>query len=189
MLSNATAAELHLRLYRYWDVKRGARRMPGRPDIDPTEMRDLLPHLALLDVTGAGFRYRLVGTRVAEDLGRDMTGAVFGIYAKGMSFGDAVVALFDDVRIRARPQFSTGEYRSPQGAVHWVSRLLLPLGADGNTVDMILMCRVASYPRGPAVGPNWLTQASGRKMKTVDIDSLSELEMQCAEWAAGAEEN
>lgn len=183
MSSNLAAAAFHERLFRYWEAKRGGRAMPGRADIDPTELRDVLPYLALLEVTATGFRYRLVGTRVAEDLGRDTTGAAVGSYAKGMSFGDAIVGMFDQVRRRARPQFSTGEYRAPQRTVHWVSRLLLPLGADGRTVDMILMCRVACYPRGPEPGPDWLTGASGRKMQTVEFTTLAELEALTAAWA------
>jgi hypothetical protein len=185
MSSNiAPAADWHLRLYRYWAEKRGTRRMPARADIDPADLREMLPNLALLEVTATGFRYRLVGTRVAEDLGRDMTGAVAGAYAKGMSFGDKIVAMFDQARRRAMPQFSTGEYRSPQQTVHWVSRLLLPLGVDGATVDMILMCRVAGYAPGPEAGRDWLTGASGRKMQTVEVASLAELEALCAAWAA-----
>jgi hypothetical protein len=70
---------VHLDLYRYWDSKRAGRAIPARHDIDPAEMRHLLPHLSLVEATIEGrFRYRLVGTRVVQDLGRDVTGTEVG---------------------------------------------------------------------------------------------------------------
>ncbi len=64
-------------LFRYWEKKRGARRIPARHDIDPIEMdRRLLPHLMLCELSGRGnvVRFRLVGTALAKRLGFDPTG-------------------------------------------------------------------------------------------------------------------
>jgi len=61
----------------YWREKCPEHALPSRADIQPTEMRTLLPHLALLDVapTADGFRLhtRLIGTHVTHYFG-EMTG-------------------------------------------------------------------------------------------------------------------
>ena len=63
-------------LYDYWDGKRGGRRMPARPDIDPLEFVPHLPGIMLVDVVAdeRRFVYRLVGTREVEARGEDPTG-------------------------------------------------------------------------------------------------------------------
>ncbi len=60
----------------YWNSKCAAGSLPSRRDIDPSEIRRLLAHIALVDVAmdGGGFRYRLVGTRVVQQLAYDPTG-------------------------------------------------------------------------------------------------------------------
>jgi PAS domain len=59
----------------YWLEKRGTRRMTARSDIDPTEIRDLLPHLIMTRIQHEPFRvrYSLVGTVVARNAGSDFT--------------------------------------------------------------------------------------------------------------------
>jgi hypothetical protein len=60
---------------RYWNGKRRDGRLPGRADIDPSELRTLLPNMVLLDIEPAPFRarIRLVGTRIVQFRG-DNTG-------------------------------------------------------------------------------------------------------------------
>lgn len=70
-------------LYRYWGSRRpeqasGAQPqiLPRRADIDPADIKPLLPYLLLVDIHAAPFRvyYRLVGTAVAHFSGMDFTG-------------------------------------------------------------------------------------------------------------------
>jgi len=60
----------------YWESKRAGRRMPARADIDPGEIRSLLPHVILLDIAHdpLDFRYRLIGTVIEEHLLNDLSG-------------------------------------------------------------------------------------------------------------------
>lgn len=60
----------------YWDKKRGGRNMPSRADIRPSEMKEHLGWILLLDVLDGGvdFRFRTVGTRIAEYFLMDATG-------------------------------------------------------------------------------------------------------------------
>lgn len=64
------------RVYDYWNGLRGARFAPTRAEIDPAELRDLLPWVVLVDIEPRPFRvrYRLVGTQVVEVSGFDFTG-------------------------------------------------------------------------------------------------------------------
>ena len=64
----------HLDLYSYWLSKRNGRIMPARGDIDPRELGMLLPFLFIIDKAAGEFRFRLMGTGVVQDLGRDLTG-------------------------------------------------------------------------------------------------------------------
>lgn len=55
----------------YLSRKRGDRAMASRADIDPTEIREFLPYVVLVDIERDPLRvyYRLVGTRIAEFYG------------------------------------------------------------------------------------------------------------------------
>lgn len=59
----------------YWQAKAGGK-VPSRSDVDPVDVRELLPNLMMVDIVGdpARFRYRLVGTRVVQYTGFDFTG-------------------------------------------------------------------------------------------------------------------
>jgi hypothetical protein len=63
--------------YSYWCAKRGARAMPRRRDIDPSEISPrLLPFLQITELLDGGsrIRYRLVGTAIVAAYGADLTG-------------------------------------------------------------------------------------------------------------------
>lgn len=63
-------------LHRYWSGKRGDRAMPARADIEPGEIKHLLPNLLVVDLEAEPFRvrYRLLGTKVVAESGIDFTG-------------------------------------------------------------------------------------------------------------------
>ncbi len=62
-------------LYRYWQSRR-ANSLPTRSDIEPADIKSLLPYLLIVDIHRDPFRiyYRLVGTAVAHFSGLDFTG-------------------------------------------------------------------------------------------------------------------
>lgn len=74
-LSRVRSARVR-RVHAYWNGLRGERFAPSRAEIDPAELRDLLPSLLLADIETEPFRvrYRLVGTLVVEVSGFDFTG-------------------------------------------------------------------------------------------------------------------
>lgn len=76
-----SATPLLRSVHAYWDGKRRGRRMPARADLDPAEIKLLLPHLVLMDVLRDAspdwpldFRYRLIGTHVDANMNGRYTG-------------------------------------------------------------------------------------------------------------------
>ena len=84
-ISEISSPNIH-RLYVYWTAKRGLHPVPYRRDIDPADLKPLLPELTISEFETDPFRvrYRLVGTRVAEISGLDYT----GLYLDQLDFGD-----------------------------------------------------------------------------------------------------
>jgi hypothetical protein len=130
-------------LYEHWlSIHPGGGKLPGRRDFDPMAVPQLLPHIMLLEVEGRPprFRYRVIGTRMVDALGKDLTGQ-----------------WLDEAHSQAgrKPEFPGYELvvrnREPQwrrGAPHFASyidkctgmeRVFLPLASNGVDVDMILI--------------------------------------------------
>lgn len=149
-MTDVSAPEPQLRhrdqeaLYAYW---RGKRRhgglLPARADIDPVDLRDLLPRLALIDVlrdTGElAFRYRLTGTEIVDRFGRDPTGKRFEELYHG-DYLQTANATYREVVETGRPHTSDRVYPLVPGREYMCyDRLLLPLASDGVTVDMVML--------------------------------------------------
>lgn len=65
-------------LYSYWNEVRGDRLAPRRFEIEPAKLASVLPDAFILERTGdIDYRYRLAGTRVIEQFGREFRGASF----------------------------------------------------------------------------------------------------------------
>lgn len=75
-LAQSLRSETNRRAFDYWMKLRGDRSMPARSDIDPLDIRDILPHVLLLDVAHdpLDFRYRLIGTKVVSHLNNNHSG-------------------------------------------------------------------------------------------------------------------
>lgn len=126
----------------YWERKRAGRAMPARADIRPAEMKEHLGWIVLVDVLPdfADFRYRTVGTRVAQYFLNDSTGKT--ITEAFSSYGEAAVGGVLAVHRKcARDQVVLRSY----GGAGWLGRsfldfdtLYLPLSDDGVTANMIL---------------------------------------------------
>jgi len=134
----AIRTEMLRRLYRYWDERRGNRRMPARRDIDPIDMPDLLPGLILVDVTdGERMRVRLAGTRVVDHYGSDYTSQ----WLDQIDFGDQrenVLADYERCRRDGEPQLGERYFYNRRGVHYQMERLILPLSDDGTTVNKLL---------------------------------------------------
>jgi hypothetical protein len=127
-------------LFRYWDEKRGSRRMPRRADIDPAELVRYLPALMIVDVVADDRRYvyRLVGTREVEARGRDPTGRAVGEAFIGAS-REGVFGNYDCVCLIGRPHVDLETVISNRNRLDNSHVIFLPLSEDGETVSQILV--------------------------------------------------
>jgi len=134
-------------MYDYWLAKRGSRAMPARADIEPAEIKKLLPMMVLVDVTNDArrFVYRLVGTQEVSERGTDPTGKPVAEAFFGGSLEESLSCYEYVVRNRA-PFCYRDPYAAPDGQVQNDDIVYLPLSDDGANVNMILVfthCRGA----------------------------------------------
>lgn len=125
------------RLTAYWQSRRGDRPIPRRTDIDPADIRDLLPNVVMVDVEQPfRIRYRLVGTRVVEFNRFDFTGRylddlrwdVEGRYTRAYR-------LVTDIR---QPVYGIDAWPLAGEMTGRSEIAILPLSSDGTLVDRCL---------------------------------------------------
>jgi hypothetical protein len=59
--------------YDYWNALRNGRPLPRRRDVDPAQMRAVLPHIMLIErLRTEEFIFRLAGTSVCQAFGREL---------------------------------------------------------------------------------------------------------------------
>ena len=124
----------------YWRRKAGTRRMPGRGDIDPVEIKPFLPRITLVDVVADArrFVYRLVGTEEVASRGSDPTGrSVAEAYFAAAP--EESLMYYEHVAQHGEPCCFRGDYHAPDGALEKQDVIFLPLSEDGETVSMILV--------------------------------------------------
>ncbi|WP_430437460.1 PAS domain-containing protein [Oceanibaculum nanhaiense] len=158
------------RLLDYWKGKWIGRALPGRQQIDPLDLPDLLSNMMLIDVcrdtVPVQFRFRLCGTEIVRITGRDLTGltldeALPDGYRDYIRFLDELVIskkvpVFSRTLFHDRANFANAE----------TSRILLPLATDGETVDMILVYQLFRYMNQRDPSDTW----DVRKPETVVIE-------------------
>jgi hypothetical protein len=129
--------------YDYWQAKGRDGRLPGRQDIDPVEIPELLPWMILVDpVTTGGsrrFRIRLVGTGIVARAGRDATGKWYEELFQPRDV-ERFSEIYAEIIDSRQPHHFRSDYdiEHLQGREHIrYERLLCPLASDGATVDML----------------------------------------------------
>ncbi|MFV3074585.1 PAS domain-containing protein [Niveispirillum fermenti] len=121
----------------YWAGKRGpAGDAPRRHDLDPAEMRPLLPWLMLLDVLEDDYRYRLVGTGLDGLFGRPLTGLTLRA-AWPARLGDHWRHWMDHASRTATPVATSATLHGPRGPLR-LDAVFLPLCNRPGRVDMLL---------------------------------------------------
>ena len=116
-------------------------RLPGRQHFDPMVIPHLLPNVWLVDVLDGPeprFRYRLMGTRVAQAFAADITGRMFDEVHPGFATNPMRAFLIDVVRTR-RPDHRSGTPNAwPVDELLSLERIFLPLASNGADVDIVL---------------------------------------------------
>ncbi len=123
------------RMTAYLTHKRGDRLIAAREDIDPAELRDILPHLVLVDIQTdpLSVYYRLVGTRIAE-----FYGEFTGTWMHDRPISDAYRRVAENIygkMIETRaPVFGVTEMRTRFDSVVSYEWGYFPLSSNGTTV-------------------------------------------------------
>jgi hypothetical protein len=127
-------------LISYWDSIRPDGGIPGRQNLDPGKIPSALANIWLIDVRWepTRFRFRLVGTRVVEFLGRDPTGCwideVYPSFPKSSIEDDFVACA-----VSGKPRWRRGPPFMEAGKDYaLVERIALPLATNGEDTDMLL---------------------------------------------------
>ena len=128
-------------LWDYWLGRRRDGRLPGRGDIDPLDLRQVLGHVYLIDVVRAGavlrFRHRLWGTKALALFGEEHTGKF--VDELGFPGASRIQATLEEMVRTRRPHFWQRPL-PPDRQLDFFSyrRLALPLATDGETVDQVI---------------------------------------------------
>jgi hypothetical protein len=75
----ALYSDLHLATFQNWNESRGGNTVPGIEALDPLSMpRRILPHMIVVQPLpdDGTYKIQLVGTKLADAIGRDITGVV-----------------------------------------------------------------------------------------------------------------
>jgi len=128
------------RLFRDWSERRRGRPMPSREDFEVLDLSYILGDLNLLDVLyePLRFRFRVHGTNAVARLGFDLTGKTIDGYPDADYRRIVREYLTAVVQSKAPKRIVRDPYRVRDRVLRWEG-LILPLSADGNTVNMILV--------------------------------------------------
>jgi hypothetical protein len=125
----------------YWRNKMKNGRLPARADIDPSEMKPLLPDIVLLDVEWDPFRVkvRLRGTRAEQFRPKGATNYL----DEGTTFDpgrrEDYMAEMQFVADNRRAAFARDWITTKFGRVRDIFAGIWPLAADGVKVDMLVV--------------------------------------------------
>jgi hypothetical protein len=124
-------------LLAYWQQKRAGRAMPARADIEPTELKALLPHIFMVDVEYAPLRlrYRLIGSALVDVLGQDLKGKYLD--EMPLLFRTFAAGAYEEVLKVRGPCYKEVSGIAAYFRVAY-KRLLLPLSTDGQSINIIL---------------------------------------------------
>ena len=122
-------------LYTYWRSKQRGPAMPAPSDIDPAEIRSLLPSLIIAEYVGAPVRvrYRLVGTQQVYYNGLDFT----GFYLDEIDWGieNEFVNLVHQTLLRtAAPVIGRYQWGFRDSILGFAEFGVFPLSEDGASV-------------------------------------------------------
>jgi hypothetical protein len=128
-------------LVAYWLTRRGNRVAPPRAALDPVDIPELLPWLAILDVTSHGFQIRLAGTGLDGICGRTLT----GLTLDHQSTHPLELTLLSWLR-HAREQRVPMQVQATLAGHRTrlvMQGVMLPLSGDGNHIDKLICGCVA----------------------------------------------
>ena len=151
-------------LYAYWDRIRNGRIAPRRFEIEPGQIASVLPETFIAEHVGVpGCRFRLVGTKICAQFGRELRGTdLLSLF--GPEDRDALASLLRSVyRDAAMGEIQFEAYTEAHRNAKF-ELILLPLIHTGNSINRILGAMSAYDP------PFWLGATPLRRCEIVQAD-------------------
>jgi len=129
-------------LAHHWLGCRNGRDVPRRADIDPGQLKSILPHMVILGLertggTLAGTRIRLMGTGLVRIYGADWTGRTSHDFHREDALADHLARL-QEIADRRRPMHWRQWSRAQGCEDLFAERLLCPLTGAGDTVESVV---------------------------------------------------
>ncbi len=151
-------------LYAYWDRLRNGRVAPRRFEIEPAKIATLLPETFIVEDAGMlGYRFRLAGTKICEQFGRELRGAdLLGLW--DVKDRAAVTSLLRNVFTDAAAGYgSFRAYASDRRQARF-ELVLLPLIHTGDAINRVLGAITAIDP------PFWLGAEPLLRQELVELN-------------------
>lgn len=125
-------------LYELWKSKKKGDLLPRRADFDPSEMKELLPHIFMVDrkTPTNEFRYRLVGTQEVQFRGIDPTGKLVKDTCAAENPDDALKN-YEYIFSTGNFLFNLCEFNGRRLIIE-DHTLFLPTASDHKNVDIII---------------------------------------------------
>jgi hypothetical protein len=146
-------------LWLFLEAKRGARAMLSRADIDPGELKSVLPRVGLVEVhrDPLRFRIRLAGTSWRSDLGFEPTGMWLDDWPHATQ--RRLLAESWGAVVEGRHPVCTRRHAVIDGVSLVFEAMILPLSPNGETINMLL---TISAPWRTDASPTTVIGAPGR---------------------------
>ena len=135
------AEKLIEQLNQAWTTARGSRRWPQRAEVDPANLRGALAYASLIDVVPGeplDFRYRLLGQRLIEGFGQNITGSLHSEFADKKRTTWPLYEAYKRCVTTGEPQDIDHEFRNRNQTPVRVRARVWPLSDDGKTVTGLL---------------------------------------------------
>lgn len=152
-------------LFQYWDQIRGGRFAPQRFEIEPAKIASLLPETFIAEYIGPSrYRFRLAGTRLCEQFGRELRGENL-LRPWSASDREALDTLLFTIVNDGGIGVLEFEAVSSDGRIAHFELLVLPLIHIGMSINRLLGSISAIEP------PQWLgsLQLTGQRITSIDL--------------------
>jgi hypothetical protein len=139
-------------IFTYWNGLRHGRAAPSRRQIDPSVLRRRLPDLFMLDYEGLDLKFRLAGTRVCENFGRELNGEHFLDLWIRSGRDDVTEAAL--TALRTEEAVTISARLEGESATEACEILLLPIRSRSHFADRLLGSVILlEPPRFGGIGP------------------------------------
>lgn len=124
----------------YWNARKAGRAVPSRQDIEPADLKELLPYMMVVEIEAEPFRilYRLAGTRVVEMNGIELTGRYLDEFTHDeATYADQGIAAYREAWQRQCPVFGSYDWPTPSGEKYLVEFAIFPVTQEGTAGQCI----------------------------------------------------